>query len=66
VNVANPNVGFNPLISPREERQDWHVLQVKPFDFALVSAQRARDFQRSYHRFKHRNEQKRFWSMPTP
>jgi len=44
VNVANPNVGFNPLISPREERQDWHVLQVKPFDFALVSTERARDF----------------------
>jgi len=60
VNVADPNVGFNPRTFEREERQDWTVLQVNPVNFALVSTDRARDFQRSYHRFKHRNEQKRF------
>jgi hypothetical protein len=44
VNVANPNVGFNPLISPREERQDWHVLQVGSIDVADKATDRARDF----------------------
>jgi hypothetical protein len=47
VNVADPDVGFNPRTFKREERQDWTVLQVGPVNDALVSADRARDFHSS-------------------